>query len=103
MSEKCQKISIGAHRIVCRVKINLANIGYPNGRYQEVPPKKPPNQKMLLSFFTQGVLRVPDLILWSLKPIFFFFCKYMSFLSHRWLCAYPKPKGGTRRYHLKIP
>ena len=57
----CQQISIGAHRIVSRVKITSANIGYPNGRYQEVPPKKPPNQKMLLSFFTQGVLRVPDL------------------------------------------
>ena len=44
-----------------RVQITLANLGYPNGRYQEVPPKKPPNQKTLLSFFTQGVLRVLDL------------------------------------------
>ena len=61
MSEKCQKISIGAHRIVSRVKITLANLGYPNGRYQEVPLKKPPHHKILLSFFTQGVLRVPDL------------------------------------------
>ena len=44
-----------------RVKITLAIIGYPNRRYQEVPPIKPPNQKMLLSLFTQGVPRVPDL------------------------------------------
>ena len=44
-----------------RVKITLANLGYPNGRYQEVPPKKPPNQKTLQSFFTLGVLRVLDL------------------------------------------
>ena len=43
-----------------RVKITSANIDYPNGRYQEVPPIKPPNQKMLISFFTQGVPRVQD-------------------------------------------
>ena len=73
MSGICKKKSIGGHKKVSRVKITMANLGYPNRRYQEVPPKKPPNQKMLLSFFTQGVLRVPDLVLWSLKPIFFFF------------------------------
>ena len=39
----------------------MANLGYPNRRYQEVPPKKPPNQKMLLSFFSQGVQRVRDM------------------------------------------
>ena len=39
----------------------LSKRGYPNGRYQEVPPKKPQNQKMLQSFFTQGLPRVPDL------------------------------------------
>ena len=43
-----------------RVKITLANLGYPNGRYQEVPPKKPPNLKKLLSFFTEGVQKVLD-------------------------------------------
>ena len=31
--------SIGGQRKVSRVKITLSNVGYPNGRYQEVPPK----------------------------------------------------------------
>ena len=32
--------SIGSQRKVARVKITSANLGYPNRRYQEVPPQK---------------------------------------------------------------
>ena len=60
-----------------RVKITSAIIGYPNGRYQEVPPKKPPNQKMLLSSFTQGVLRVPDLYKKNRNSKIFIFCLFL--------------------------
>ena len=55
------QLEVGGKRKVSEVNITLVNLGYPNRRYQEVPPEKPPNQKMLQSFLSQGVQRVRDM------------------------------------------
>ena len=55
------QLEVGGKRKVSEVKITLVYLGYPNRRYQEVPPIKPSNLKKILSFFTEGVQRVLDM------------------------------------------
>ena len=63
-------------------------------RYREVPPKNPSNQKMLLSFYTQGVPRVPDLQKKNRNSNFFFCWLFWPIDGSG---GYPNP---NRRYQV---